>query len=736
MSRSPRRSKLPALLAACALLGPGNAGAATSTPPASHDPAKYAESTQVVSVEVPVNVVDRDGNPIRGLKAEDFTVYDDGTKRPLSGFTVTDLTTTTTTAPAAAPAETAPVRSEARRHFLLLFDLSFSSPTAILRARLAARDFVLGDLHPQDLAAIATYSLQNGPKLVVTFTADRAQLARGIDTLGMQSAEDLIAKRDPLKFMIAPALGDMAGLAGEQTGIASAFRAPLDAELRDYMQAITQAADRSERQYDESRIKAYTRGLGHFAHVMSHVPGRKQVIYFSEGFDSRLLLGNAPTTMEAQQDAQNSIFGEIWKVDSDNRWGNTQLQDMLFRMMEEFRRADCAVQAIDIGGLRADVKEPTEHTHATGQEVLFYLANETGGELYRNANDFRSQLGEALERTELTYLLTFERSDLKADGAYHRLKVEVKNVPAAARVSYRPGYYGPVPFKDLDPMEKNLLAGDGIASAVPRQDVRVHALAAPFRASQQQAYVPIVLEIDGHSLLAGHGDNDLDTEIYVYASDAKGQMRDFLTQKVRMDLAKDQGKPRRILETAGLKYYGHLDLPPGDYRLRVLVRDAQTGRTGVESLLLTVPSYAAAEPYLLPPLFMSAQEGWVMVREKTDEQGAASVVYPFTVKGEPYVPAAHPVLPSSARASICLVGYNLGETLEVEGTVLRADGQRLPAGKFALVERTATGISGLDKLLATFDAADLAAGDYVLQVAIENTTNGTRQLSSLPFTIR
>src|SRR5262249_55556785 len=161
-----------------------------------------------------------------------------------------------------------------RRHFLLLFDLSFSSPTAVLKARLAARDFVLSGLHPQDLAAVATYSLQNGPKLVVTFTAHRAQLAPGIRTLGLQTAADPISKRDPLKFVIAPPINVMTGLAGEGAGIASAFRNPQDEVLRDYMQAITQAADRSERQYDESRIKAYTRGLGHFAHVMSHVPGR------------------------------------------------------------------------------------------------------------------------------------------------------------------------------------------------------------------------------------------------------------------------------------------------------------------------------------------------------------------------------------------------------------------------------------------------------------------------------
>jgi hypothetical protein len=336
-----------------------------------------------------------------------------------------------------------------------------------------------------------------------------------------------------------------------------------------------------------------------------------------------------------------------------------------------------------------------------------------------------------MTRTEVTYVLTFERSDLAADGAYRRLRVEVKDLPSGARVSHRPGYYAPRPFKDLDPLEKSLLAGDGIASAVPRRDVAMSALVAAFRSTPQVAYVPVVLEVGGGSLLAGHDGDVLDAEIYAYASDAHGEMRDFFTQVVHVDLAKG----RRILEQVGLKYYGHLDLPPGDYRIRVLVRDAQTGRTGVESLPLAVPAYAAAEPYLLPPLFIGAQEGWLMVRERTDGAGA-SVVYPFTVKGEPYVPAAHPVMPAGSRADLCLVGYNLGRELAVQGTVLDADGRQMSAGKLALVERTATGIAGLDKLIATFEPSGLAAGDYVLQVAVEDVANGKRELSTLAFTIR
>lgn len=737
---SPRRT-LPALLAVALIAGPG-AGSPSAAAERRIDSKRngaqpsFSGTAEVVSVEVPVNVVDRDGKPVRGLTADDFVVYDQGQRQTLTGFEVVDLETTETQ-PTAAAAAPAPIASHARRHILLLFDLSFSTPTAVVKARMAARDFVLKSLHPLDLAAIATYSLQQGPRLVVTFTPDRAQLARGIDTLGAHTPDALtMAKRDPLHFVIAPA--DMASLAGESgLGVNSEVRSQQDQMVTEYMKSIAQQAERSERFYSEARINNFAHGLSELGRTLASVPGRKQIVYFSEGFESRLLLGNDPSSDESVEDTRNLTSGESWKTDSDTRFGNSQLQGALFRMLETFRRADCVVQAIDIGGLRAEVGEPGERSRGTGQEVLFHLAHETGGELFRNANDFQRQLSAVLRRTDLTYLLTFERSDLPHDGSYRRLRVELaKGAAGGARLSHRPGYYTPRPFKDLDPLEKSLLAGDGIASAVPRRDVEVSALVASFRSTPKLAYVPVVLEVAGSTLLDGHQADVLDTEIYAYASDAKGEMRDFFTHMVRIDL----GRARRILEQTGLKYYGHLDLPPGDYRIRVLVRNAQTGRTGVESLPLKVPAYDAAQPYLLPPLFMTAQDGWMMVRERADEAGS-SVVYPFTVKGEPYVPAARPVMAASGQASLCLVGYNLGSALAVDARVVGVDGVQAAGaaprgGRVALVERTATGIQGLDKLIATFDPAGLSAGDYVLQVAVEDTTSGSRQHSSLPITIR
>jgi VWFA-related protein len=695
--------------------------------PAQQQRPTFEGTSQVVAVEVPVNVIGRDGKPVRGLTAADFEIFDGNESQKISSFEVIDLKAIDAAAAEGGGAnQPSSLRSGARRHFLFLFDLSFSSPSSILRARMAARDFVLTSLHPADLASVATYSVENGPKLVVTFTPDRAQLARAIDTLGYRRTFDA-RRTDPLRFLIEPPQDIQSQAFGQSDG--TDLRAQKDQILLDYLKTISFAAERSERAFEVGRITGYSRSLGEMARTLNSVKGRKNVLLFSEGFDSRLLLGRQTTDAEADADNVSIMYGETWRVDNDQRYGNTSLQGDLNKMLDEFRRADCVIQAVDIGGLRAGADE---RARPSGQESLFYMANETGGELFKDANNLREPLERVLERTSVTYMLTFERSDLKPDGAYHRLRVKAK-LPPGARLSHRTGYYAPRPFKDLDPLEKSLLASDGIASAAPREDIDLNVLAAPFRASETQSYVPVIVEIGGKSLLEGQTEKKLNVEIYSYVSDAKGQMQDFFNQRVAIDLEKNRG--RQSMLDGGIKYYGHFELPPGLYQVRVLVRNADTGRTGVETVQVEVPTYAQADPVLLPPFFMEDRQKWLLVRETEAGGQQPSVIYPFTVDGEPYVPSARPTLNREKPARFCLVAYNLAKgDLSVQGQVVAADGKSV-AGRLSQVERKATGIQGLDKLIATFDPAGLLAGDYVLQVAVTDPATGHKETNSLPFQV-
>ena len=698
---------------------------------------------------MPVNVNGRDGQPVRGLKASDFEVFDDGRAQPITSFEMVDLdllgtgeaapggTSSATVRPAASPKAGEPLEASARRHFLLLFDLSFSNPISILKARLAARDFLLNSLKPTDLAAVATFSIESGPRMVVTFTPDRAQLARAIDTLGTRRLSPAVERLDPLHFVIEdPVSAVIAGLNGPNGADGKVAEAKQGNEetLLESLQAISKVADRDQKTFERNRVKSLTRAMGDMARALDSVKGRKSVIYFSEGFDSRLLLGNAPEGKDYDDDNLDLLQGHHERVDSDNRYGNTELQSAVNDMLEQFRRADCVIQAVDIGGLRAG-GDLSGTIHNTGQDALFYMANETGGELFKDANNLRQQLDRVLDRTDVTYLLTFQRADLKSDGAYHRLRVRAK-LPSGARLSYRTGYYAPRPFKELAALERNLLASDAIASAVPRRDLDLSLLVTSFRSSGQSSYVPVIIEVGGKSLLVGQKGDRTSLEIYTYVTDAKGEMRDFFTQAVGLDLKKG----RKALLESGVKYYGHLSLSPGQYRVRVLVRNNETGRTGIETAALSIPTPDTAQPDLLPPLFFEVPGRWLLVRERakgtTPGQEDGSVVYPFTVNGVPYVPAARPALTSESKAQLCLVAYNMGKgSLAVNGQVLSAAGQEMPGGSLALVERTATGIAGFDKLLATFEPRGLPAGSYVLRVAVSNPATGSKRESSVPFVV-
>jgi hypothetical protein len=246
--------------------------------------------------------------------------------------------------------------------------------------------------------------------------------------------------------------------------------------------------------------------------------------------------------------------------------------------------------------------------------------------------------------------------------------------------------------------------------------------------------VPVIVEVGGRSLLEGQEGSKLNLEIYSYVSNAEGQMKDFFSQRVDLDLGKDRG--RQAMLDGGVKYYGHFDLPPGVYQVRVLVRNAATGRTGVQTARVDVPAYGQTQAVLLPPFFMEDRQKWLLVRENSHEGQQATVVYPFTVEGQPYVPSARPTLRGESTAKLCLVAYNLGKgDVSVQGHVMAADGTALASGHLSKAQRTATGIQGLDKLVATFDPAGLNAGSYVLQVAVTDPTTGLRHASSLPFQV-
>jgi len=679
---------------------------------------RFGETAEVVIVEVPVQVV-KDGEPVRGLTADNFEVYEGRKKEKVTGFEVLDLYGTAAQPQAGAPAAAVP--AAARRHFLMIFDLSFSEPKSVVKAREAAKTLVKS-LHPTDMVAVATYSAQKGPQLVLGFTSDRRQIDSAMSTLGVQQLTDRAP--DPLHLVLTEMENEASKVViGPTEAKGSGNKAASEQAALDTIKQFSIASDRANNSALKAAVAAYSRSMADLAKMMGSVDGRKSVIYLSEGFDSSLLTGSA-SVQEQNEMSEMAATGESYNVDSEKRFGDTKTMNNVEKMLEEFRRADCTIQAVDIGGLRAENDQGIQRK--SGADSLLMMAKGTGGELYEHYNDLSTAMGQMLRRTGVTYVLTYQPDEVKRDGEFHKLRVELKNAPRGARIVHRPGYYAPLPFAKQSPLEKLLQTANDVMSGEESGSISTAVLAAPFQVpGTDKAYVPVLIEIDGKTLTANTTGTMLPAEIYVYALDQTGAVHDYLSQTMGLDLS----KAGTALAQNGLKFFGHLDLTPGDYSIRVLVRNGVTG----SSSLKVVPVHVAAQgqPALLPAFFPEAPNKWVLAKETQRNQGKPPS-YPFVARQESYIPAGRPVLGDGQEARMALVGYNLGTgELQTESKVLRKDGKEVGPADVKVVEREA---GTPDRLLATFKPSKLEPGEYLLRVTVTNGA-GLSQSSTAPFVV-
>ncbi len=680
------------------------------------------EGTDVVAVEIPVQVV-RDGKPVRGLSRADFQVWDGKAKQEITGFEVVDLGA----APGSPEAPPAFLSSMGRRHFLMLFDLVNSEPKSIVKAREAAQQ-VAAKLHPSDLIAVATYKASEGPELLLGFTSDRRQVEIALDTLGLPELVD--RSGDPLDLLIDSTTGSSTSGVATPGGAGGAILLAELIELRDRNRV-------ADRRFHAKQLADYTRSFAELAQTMANVDGRKYVVLLSEGFDSSLLVGS--DELEAE-DGTKVEKGRFWQVDNDARFGETQSGNRLERMVEQFRRADCVIQAVDIGGLRESGLADAGARHNNGQDALFAMADPTGGDLYRNWNDLSAAMGKMLDRTSVTYLISFQ-PEVVRDGTYHRIKIELANA-AGARVSHRAGYYAPRPFGERDPAARRFDTADAIMSGKEGGDLLATALAVPMRGTSEKAYVPVVVEIDGPSLLRGVEPEVaapevaaaspaastaagsaaapigalLPVEVYAYAIDEGGSIGDFFGQTLELDLTKVGEK----LRAGGIEYIGHLELPPGDWSLRILIRNGRTGALRLRVVPIRVPSFETGRTVLLQPLFPRAElgdTGPLRLRE-TPRGELSEAPFPFQLAGQSFVPLSAPVTPAGQPTRIALFAWNLpAADARAKAQVFNLDGREIPGGTLRLVGSEAAAGGG-DLLVAGFEPTGLAPGAYRLRVRL------------------
>jgi len=201
-SPSRSRSAVPALvvlaIGSLVAVSASKAIVAQQAPASSQRPAAtFRSSVDLVTVNVVVR--DRNGNVVRGLTRDDFTVTEDNRPQSISTFDFEEIETQALeaapasiptvlgsvgrapVAPASVPETKPAIDMHGRRLIAMLFDLSSMQPEEVLRSANSAREYIEKRLTPADMVAIAT--LSTTLQIALDFTGDREILLQTLDRL-------------------------------------------------------------------------------------------------------------------------------------------------------------------------------------------------------------------------------------------------------------------------------------------------------------------------------------------------------------------------------------------------------------------------------------------------------------------------------------------------------------------------------------------------------------------------
>jgi VWFA-related protein len=588
-------------------------------------------STSTINVhviELPVSVLDASGSPVRGLTAANFALYDEKKKQSITSFDAVDFA-------ADAPASAiSPMNPAARRSFVLLFDLGFTSPRAMARAQEAARRFATESTGPRDLVAVCTVSPDRGFRFTTAFTTDRQLVASAIANPANFRGTDPLQLANQTVVWKAPAETDLDSVDRNARAVEA------DQQQRDLASSATGQNELAVRQRIEREIDS----IGNLARALRTVAGRKQVVLLSEGFDARLLQGfDARSSTEQAKMNSQILSGNPEKIDTDKMFGNTAAMGRIQQMADSFRASDVVLHAIDVQGVRVQ-NNVDEGSIINSNAGLFLLSRPTGGEVFENSNDLHADFERLLRRQEVVYVLGFHTYD-HAPGTFHNVSIKLVNAPPGSRAVYAAGYYE---RGRVTSVERALTNAQIVVNDLPQTDLRVNVLATPFPPSGgKPAQVPVIIDINGADLMRETGTIIGGADVFIYAFDATGVVRDRLYDRVTIEVAKLGERVR----ATGVRYYGTLMLPPGSYAVKALVRTGDPDRgtseaqekRGYARVNINVP--AEGQTAILPLIPIDEDGKWLLVRGNRASTGD----YPFEYGGRTFSPTATADMTSGPR---------------------------------------------------------------------------------------
>jgi VWFA-related protein len=599
-----------------------------SAPPAQQRRAEDVTIRSAVDlVLIDVRVTDRSGKPILGLKREQFSLTEDGHPQKISSLDYNDIegveTAKVTNAPpivvplgTIAPPKPAAVREAVRDHRLivLFFDLTALHSDDLLRAQEGAENYIGKQISPADLVAVAVFASQL--KVPVHFTNDRDVL--------MRSIKSLRAGKDA-------ALADMANAAAQPGE---------DTTSEDTGAAFT--ADETE--FNIFNTDRKLAALESLAELLRDIPGRKSVVQFTGGITQTGEENRAQ--LQATTDAANRANVSFYTVDARG----------LLPMPPggEARQSTSAGSAMFISGAGnptivpqasramfsgSEVIQESAARH-NSRETLFTLAADTGGHSFFDLGDLSDVFRKIQSDSPGYYLVGYYSSDIRKNGAWRRVRVQV-NVPGA-RVLFRQGYYAPRDTRQITAEDRERQLMDALRDDSPRVELPFALETSYFRLGERNIFVPIAAKLPSSSLEWAQS-RGRHQAVFDFAAEVRDAATNKVVAALRDQITVTIGASRfNQFQRQSLVYQGGVVLGPGNYKLKFLARENESGRIGAFEEDLDLPA-THHEKLELSPMLLSGQLEAV---QKTSEVSKKTLGREVRLKTSPLESSGQRIVPS------------------------------------------------------------------------------------------
>ncbi|HTY64302.1 MAG TPA: VWA domain-containing protein [Acidobacteriota bacterium] len=191
----------------------------------------YAQSEEPLKVRVDVETVtvdvialDKNGDPVRNLKAGDFQLYEDGKEQEI--LSLDEVNAQSGSSALGVPLLGGGQQLRGKTVFII-FDDSSISAEYIKTVRDTAERFVREHMRPQDLFAVAQYDMSM--KIIQNFTSDREQVLAAIQRPASSAAgsaiyfENMLRALDAISLAMAPIKGQKSVLIYSQSGFSMGY---------------------------------------------------------------------------------------------------------------------------------------------------------------------------------------------------------------------------------------------------------------------------------------------------------------------------------------------------------------------------------------------------------------------------------------------------------------------------------------------------------------------------------